>query len=84
MTYTIDTGATVRAVHQAFEKANAMPEGAERDHLMALANSALSAALVYVRAPHPPVQKKHYDAVQALLAVLGNAHDQFQFGDDSA
>lgn len=68
--YVIDTVATITAVHQAFNLASQMPEGDERERLVANANAALSVCSYYARYPRVQAQKKHYDSVQKLLLLL--------------
>lgn len=70
--YTIDTVKALRACHAALGQTKDKPTtDPDAERLRAFTNSALSATLVYLREPNPPVQKKHYDAVEALYTELG-------------
>jgi hypothetical protein len=68
--YVIDTVATITAVHQAFSVAAQMPEGIEREQLIADANAALSVCSYYSRYPRVQARKQHYDSVQKLFRLL--------------
>jgi hypothetical protein len=68
--YVIDTVAAITAVHQAFLAASQMPEGVERERLIAHAEAAFSACTYYIRYPRVQAKRMHYDSVQQLLATL--------------
>lgn len=66
----IDTLDALHCVQEALEKCG--HDGRVHDvELYRTACSALSAIVPYLRQPKPPVQTKHYDAVQALYKAMG-------------
>ena len=65
----IDTVKTLRLVHKALASVKD-PEGADKD-LYKTALSASSAVVPYLRQPQAPVQKQHYEAIQALHRAMG-------------